>query len=58
MIVLDNGEVIADDPPEALRRRIGGQILDVGVDAGDVDATTRGCAPPGSTHDPTGGAIA
>ena len=41
VIVLDNGEVIADDRPEALRRRIGGQILDVGVDARDVDATTR-----------------
>ena len=41
VIVLDNGEVIADGRPETLRRRIGGQVLDVGVDAEDLDATAQ-----------------
>ena len=40
-IVLDNGEVIADDRPQTLRRRIGGQVLDVGVDAEDLDAAAK-----------------
>ena len=41
VIVLDNGEVIADDRPQTLRRRIGGQVLDVGVDAEDLDAAAK-----------------
>ncbi len=41
VIVLDNGEVIADDRPQTLRRRIGGQVLDVGVDAQDLDAAAK-----------------
>ena len=41
VIVLDNGEVIADDRPQTLRRRIGGQVLDVGVDAEDLDTAAK-----------------
>ncbi len=41
MIVLDRGEVIADDRPPALQRLIGGQVLEVGVDPDDLDATVR-----------------
>ena len=41
VVVLNNGRVIADDRPLTLQRRIGGQVLDVGVDAEDLDATTR-----------------
>ncbi len=58
VIVLDDGEVIADDRPEALRRRIGGQVLDVGVDAEDLDATAQALsARPGSTCGRTGAGV-
>ena len=32
VVVLRNGTVIADDQPRALRRRIGGQVLEIGID--------------------------
>jgi ABC-2 type transport system ATP-binding protein len=38
VVVLRDGAVIADDVPGALRRRLGGQVLDVRADASDVDA--------------------
>ena len=41
VVVLNHGKVIADDHPEALQRRIGGQVLDVGVDAEDLDGAAR-----------------
>ena len=53
VIVLDNGRVIADDSPQALQRRIGGQVLDVGVDCRGprCDRLARS-ARPGSTSGP------
>ena len=38
VVVLRGGAVIADDVPGELRRRLGGQVLEVRADAGDVDA--------------------
>ena len=39
-VVLDGGAVIADDTVDAIRRQIGGQILDVAVDTEHLDAAT------------------
>ena len=39
-IVMDHGAVIVDDTVDAIRRQIGGQIIDVAVDAEHLDAAT------------------
>lgn len=41
VVVLDAGAPIADDTVDRLRRRIGGQMLDVGVPADQLDAATH-----------------
>ena len=41
VVVLRDGVVIADDAPGALRRRLGGQVLDVRSDGADLDAAAR-----------------